>query len=120
MFIEFKGGQQKMKMFKSGEFVKMENPTPGSTYKQDLLKKLNAQSLSGVFGLAFPAKGGIPSSEGQHIIFIISGEGGAVEEIPTRPAISFTSRRRKTCDHIIQGSYATGSYCTPGKADEVG
>jgi len=69
----------------------MKNPTPGKTYKKDLLKELNAQGLYGVFGLVVPGgKGGALHyhERGEHIIVIVSGEGdfleNGVSEMPRR------------------------------------
>jgi uncharacterized cupin superfamily protein len=67
-----------MKVFKGDEFAGMKNPTPGKTYKIDVLKELNAKGLHGVFGLVVPdSQGGDYHyhEKGEHIIVIISGEG---------------------------------------------
>ncbi|MFH1241489.1 MAG: cupin domain-containing protein [Pseudomonadota bacterium] len=67
-----------MEIFKTEEFINMENPTPNSTYKREILKGLHAQSLLGVFGLVVPGgQGGDVHShdKGEHIILILSGEG---------------------------------------------
>jgi uncharacterized cupin superfamily protein len=72
-----------MKIFKNEEFAGMKNPTPGKTYKKDLLKELNAQSLYGVFGLVLPGdKGGAfhYHERGEHIIVIVNGEGVEIVE----------------------------------------
>ena len=118
-----------MKMFKREEFARMENPTPGSTYKQDLLKKLNAQSLSGVFGLVLPGdKGGDYHyhEKGEHIIFIISGEGvERVEgkEIPIKAGdiLYVPAGEKHTTVNNSKGElrYLGFFTCTPGKADRV-
>ncbi len=118
-----------MKIFKTEEFVRMENPTPGSTYKQDLLKKLNAQSLSGVFGLVAPGdKGGEYHyhEKGEHVIFIISGEGVELveeKEIPIKAGdILFVPAGEKhtTVNNSKRELRYLGFFTsTPGKADRV-
>ena len=41
-----------MKVFKVGDFLKLNNPTPGRTYREDTLtKELGAQELGGLFGI---------------------------------------------------------------------
>ena len=72
-----------MKIFKGEEFAGMKNPTPGKTYKKDVLKELNAQGLSGVFGLVVPGGQGGDlhyHERGEHIIVIVSGEGVEIVE----------------------------------------
>jgi len=118
-----------MKIFKSGEFASMKNPTPGSTYKEDLLKKLNAQSLSGVFGLVAPGdKGGEyhVHEKGEHIIFIISGEGVELvegKEIPVKAGdiLYVPAGEKHTTVNNSKGElrYLGFFTCTPGKADRV-
>lgn len=72
-----------MKVFRGDKFAEMKNPTPGKTYKKDILKELDAQGLHGVFGLVVPGGqgGGYHYHEkGEHIIVILSGEGFEVLE----------------------------------------
>jgi uncharacterized cupin superfamily protein len=72
-----------MKVFKGEEFAGMKNPTPGKTFKKDLLKELNAQGLTGVFGLVVPGSQGGDyhyHEKGEHIIVIVSGEGLEIVE----------------------------------------
>jgi mannose-6-phosphate isomerase-like protein (cupin superfamily) len=72
-----------MKVFRGEKFAEMNNPTPGKTYKKDILKELNAQGLHGVFGLVVPRSQGGDyhhHESGEHIIVILSGEGLEVVE----------------------------------------
>ncbi len=72
-----------MKVFRGEKFAEMKNPTPGKTYKKDILKELNAQGLHGVFGLVVPRSQGGDyhhHEKGEHIIVILSGEGLEIVE----------------------------------------
>jgi len=118
-----------MKMFRSGEFINRENPTPGSTFKEEVLTGLDAQGLSGVFGLVVPGgKGGDYHyhEEGEHIIIIISGKGTEIvngEEVPIKAGdVLFVPAGEKhttvnTSDRDLR--YLGFRTCTPGKRDIV-
>ncbi len=72
-----------MKIFRGEKFAEMKNPTPGKTYKKDILKELKAQELHGVFGLVVPGGQGGDyhfHERGEHIIVIVSGEGIEIVE----------------------------------------
>jgi len=72
-----------MKVFSGEEFAGMKNPTPGKTFKKDILKELHAQGLHGVFGLVVPGSQGGDyhfHERGEHIIVIVSGEGMEIVE----------------------------------------
>lgn len=79
-----------MKRFSGDEFAGMANPTPGKTFKKDLLEELHAQGLHGVFGLVVPGGQGGDyhyHEKGEHIIVIVSGEGIEIvegKEIPVK------------------------------------
>ena len=118
-----------IKIFKSQEFIQMSNPTPGNTYKEDLLKKLSAQTISGVFGLVIPGGEGGKyhvHEKGEHIIIILSGEGIELvegEEIPIKsgdilfvPAgVKHTTLNRSKDDLRYIGFFT----CTPGQQDRT-
>ena len=79
-----------MKMFRSEEYIKMENPTPGETYRPKILTSEDqAKNLWGIFGL-FPPNTRVPyhfHSKRESLIIIISGEGTEVfegKEIPIK------------------------------------
>jgi uncharacterized cupin superfamily protein len=118
-----------IKIFKSQEFIQMSNPTPGETYKEDLLKKLNARTLSGVFGLVIPGGEGGKyhvHEKGEHIIFILGGEGIELvegEEIPVKagdilfvPAGVKHTTLNRSKDELRYIGFFTG---TPGQKDRV-
>ena len=71
-----------MKVFKSGEYIKMVNPTPGKPYRPEILtQEHQAKSLGGMFGLLV-AGSQVPYHYHNHresIIVAISGE--AIEVI---------------------------------------
>lgn len=72
-----------MNVFRGEEFAGMKNPTPGKTFKKDLLKELHARGLHGVFGLVVPGGQGGDyhyHERGEHIIVIVSGEGIEIVE----------------------------------------
>jgi len=79
-----------MNVFRGEKYAAMKNPTPGKTYKKDILKELSAQGLHGVFGLVVPGGQGGDyhfHEKGEHIIVIVSGEGFEVlegGEVPVR------------------------------------
>lgn len=77
-----------MKMFKSEEYVRMANPTPGKPYRPEILVTDDgAKSLGGMFGLLTPGSQ-VPyhyHHERESVIVVISGEGIEVidgHEIP--------------------------------------
>jgi uncharacterized cupin superfamily protein len=72
-----------MKMFKTEDYVRMANPTPGASYKPEILTpEQGAKDLGGIFGLVPP---GSPSVYHYHrnresIIIVVSGEGTEIVE----------------------------------------
>lgn len=45
----------KMKIFKSADYIKMQNPSPGQAYRPEILKaEHGARNLGGMFGLLAP------------------------------------------------------------------
>ncbi len=79
-----------MKIFKSEEYIKMANPTPGNSYRPEILtKEHQAKNLGGMFGLLV-AGGRVPyhyHNNRESIIIVISGEATEViegREIPIR------------------------------------
>ena len=77
-----------MKLFKQEEFIDMENPNPGESYRPEILtKEHNAKDLGGMFGLLVPGSQ-VPyhyHKNRESIIIIISGEGIEIiegEEFP--------------------------------------
>jgi hypothetical protein len=59
-----------MKVFKSEEYIKMANPTPGQPYRPEILtKEHQAKSLGGMFGLLVAG-----SQVPYHVLFIPAGE----------------------------------------------
>jgi quercetin dioxygenase-like cupin family protein len=71
-----------MKIFKSEEYIKMANPTPGKPYRPEILtREHQAKSLGGMFGLLV-AGSQVPyhyHNNRESIIIVISGE--AIEVI---------------------------------------
>ena len=79
-----------MKMFKSEEYIKTANPTPGKPYRPEILTKEDlAKNLGGMFGLLV-AGSQVPyhyHNSRESIIIVISGEATEVienEEIPIK------------------------------------
>ena len=72
-----------MKMFRSEEYIKMANPTPGAPYRPEILtKEHQAKNLGGMFGLLV-AGSQVPYHSHNHresIIIVLSGEGTEVIE----------------------------------------
>jgi uncharacterized cupin superfamily protein len=72
-----------MKVFKTDDYVRMTNPTPGEAYKPEILTADHgAKNLGGIFGLLPP---GSPSVYHYHqnresIILLVSGEGTEIVE----------------------------------------
>jgi uncharacterized cupin superfamily protein len=72
-----------MKVFRQERFTAMKNPTPGKTYKKDILKEAGAQGLRGIFRVVAPGGQGGDyhyHERGEHIIVILCGEGFEVLE----------------------------------------
>jgi uncharacterized cupin superfamily protein len=71
-----------MKIFKTDEYVKLKNPTPGQSYRPEIpLSDHGAKSLGGMFGLLVPGSK-VPyhyHNQRESMIMAISGE--AVEII---------------------------------------
>ena len=79
-----------MKVFKAQEYVKMKNPTPGESYRPEILTaEHGAKGLGGMFGLLVPGSR-VPYHyhlNRESVIFVISGEGTEVidgKESPVR------------------------------------
>ena len=72
-----------MEIFKSQEYISMENPTPGESYRPEILTKdQNAENLGGMFGLLPPGTQ-VPyhyHKERESLIMIISGEATEIVE----------------------------------------
>ena len=82
--------ERTMKIFKSGEYLKMTNPTPGKPYRPEILtKEHQAKNVGGMFGLLV-AGSEVPyhyHNNRESIIIIISGEAIEVvegKEIPIK------------------------------------
>jgi len=79
-----------MKIFKSEEYIKMQNPTPGKPFRPEILtKEHNAKNIGGMFGLLVPGSQ-VPyhyHNNRESIIIVISGEAIEViegKEIPIK------------------------------------
>ncbi len=79
-----------MKLFKSEEYARMPNPTPGQAYRPEILTTDDgAKSLGGMFGLLVPGSQ-VPYHyhvNRESVIVVISGEGIEViegREIPIK------------------------------------
>jgi len=79
-----------MKVFKSSQYIDMENPTPGEPYRPEILtKEHNAKNLGGMFGLLVPGSQ-VPyhyHENRESIIIVISGDATEIiegEEIPIK------------------------------------
>ncbi len=71
-----------MKIFKSEEYIKMANPTPGQPYRPEILTKEQAKNLGGIFGLLVSGSQ-VPyhyHNNRESIIIVISGEATEVIE----------------------------------------
>lgn len=118
-----------MEIFNSTEYAKKKNPTPGKTYKTDLLAEVGAQSLCGVFTIVMPGeKGGVYHyhEKREHLIFIIAGEGVEIvegQEFPVKAGdVLFVPAEEKHT--IVNNSKKELRYlgfysCTPGEPDRV-
>ena len=87
-----------MKIFKSDDYIKMQNPNPGKPYRPEILTaEHGAKNLGGVFGL-LAAGTQVPyhyHKNRESVIIAISGEAIEVldgKELPSRQEISFSSR----------------------------
>lgn len=71
-----------LKLFKSGEYLEIENPRPGDSYRPEILTDTdNAKELGGMFGLLSPGNQ-VPyhyHENRESVIVVISGE--AIEVI---------------------------------------
>ncbi len=117
-----------MHIFNSREYAVKTNPTPGSTYKTDILSDLKAQSLCGVFTIVMPGdKGGAYHyhEEREHLIVIIEGEGVEIvegKEFPVKAGdVLFVPAGEKHT--IVNKSKREMRYlgfcsCTPGVPDK--
>jgi uncharacterized cupin superfamily protein len=71
-----------MRRFKTDDYVRMPNPTPGAAYKPEILTpEQGATNLGGIFGLVPPGTPGVYHfhRNRESIIIILSGE--AVETV---------------------------------------
>ena len=72
-----------MKIFKSEEYIKMENPTPGKPHRPEVLTaEHGAKNLGGMFGLLVPGSQ-VPyhyHNQRESVIIAISGEATEVIE----------------------------------------
>lgn len=66
-----------MKIFRIGEYIQLKNPTPGKSYRPEILAQEDqAKSLGGMFGLLVPGSQ-VPyhyHKNRESIIIVISGE----------------------------------------------
>jgi len=118
-----------MEIFNSAEYAGRANPTPGKTYKTNILAELGAQTLCGVFTIVMPGdKGGAYHyhEKREHLIFIIAGKGVEVVEgkgVPVRAGdVLFVPAGEKHT--IVNNSQEELRYlgffsCTPGVPDKV-
>jgi quercetin dioxygenase-like cupin family protein len=68
---------EKMKVFKVDDYLNLNNPTPGKTYREDTLtKEHDAKELGGLFGIMVAGAQGEYHYHNQResLLFIISGE----------------------------------------------
>lgn len=79
-----------MKIFKSEDYIQMENPTPGKPYRPEILtQEHQAKNLGGMFGLLVPGSQ-VPyhyHNNRESILIVISGEAIEViegKEIPIK------------------------------------
>ncbi len=79
-----------MKVFKIGEFFRVQNPNPGARYRQEILtKEQTARDLGGIFGLLPPGTQ-VPyhfHNRRESVIIAISGEATEIvegKEIPIK------------------------------------
>lgn len=77
-----------MKLYKSGEYIKLQNPVPGESYRPEILTAAHgAKNVGGMFGLLVPGSK-VPyhsHKNRESVIFVISGEATEViegKEIP--------------------------------------
>jgi quercetin dioxygenase-like cupin family protein len=72
-----------MKVFKTSEYVKFENPNPGEPYRPEILtSEHNAKNLGGMFGLLVP-NSQVPyhyHKDRESVIVVISGEATEIIE----------------------------------------
>ncbi len=79
-----------MKKFDSAAYIHLKNPTPGESYRPEILtSEHGAKDLGGMFGLLVPGSQ-VPyhyHKNRESVIFVISGEGIEIiegEEIPIK------------------------------------
>jgi quercetin dioxygenase-like cupin family protein len=90
MLLAVIGEERAMKVFKSEEYIKMANPTPGKPYRPEILtKEHQAKNLGGMLGLLV-AGSQVPyhyHKNRESIIIVISGDAIEViegKEIPVK------------------------------------
>jgi len=118
-----------MKIFKSEALIRSENPAPGTNYKKRLLEELNAQTLTGIFGILVPGNERDPyhyHERGDHIIFILSGEGIEIvedEEFPISAGdvLFIPAGEKHTIVNNSDKDLRYLGFCTrsPGKSDYI-
>ncbi len=77
-----------MKVFKVDHYLRLNNPTPGKTYREDTLtKELGAKALGGLFGIMVAGQQGEYHYHNQResLLFIISGEGAELVDGKEHP-----------------------------------
>lgn len=84
-----------MKVFKTDDYIRMENPTPGEPFRPEILtNEHGAQNLGGMFALLAPGNR-VPyhyHNQRESVIMIISGKGIEImdgEEIPIAAGDTF-------------------------------
>lgn len=118
-----------MKMFKSQEYVRMGNPTPGKPHRPEILVKDDgAKSLGGMFGL-LPPGSQVPYHyhvNRESVIFVISREGIEViegREVPIKAGdiLFIPAKEKHTTINRSQNDFRYLEYftCPPLGADFV-
>jgi uncharacterized RmlC-like cupin family protein len=103
-----------MKIFKSDDYIKMENPNPGKPYRPEILTAEHGAKNLG-YVRAFAAGTQVPyhyHNNRESVIIAISGEAISVDgkETQSRQEISFSSRPRETYnDQSVQQGFSLPS-----------
>jgi len=118
-----------MKVFKIEEFIKMENPTPGEFFRQEILtNEEKPENLGGLFGVLVPGSQ-VPyhyHNKRESLIIAISGEATEIiegEEIPIKandvmhiPAGEKHMTVNRTAEDFRYLEFFT---CPPGRSDFI-
>jgi len=88
-----------MKIFKTEEYVKMQNPTPGKAYRPEILTSELAKNLGGMFGLLVPGSQVPYHYHNNRESIIIAISGNAIEVIEGKE----TRSRRAMCSSFPRG-----------------